>query len=143
MSIKDILQTLRSAKRAHVSWVMNADAILHGIPLEEDQVPLNSTECSFGQWYYGTGQCCKELPSFKALEQTHTNLHSTYATIFSAIYQKTDHSYLSGLFGKKRKINKPDLELARSLFPELKKQSDTLVKQLEKLENDIINLPNA
>lgn len=143
MTIQDILQTVRSAKRAHISWVMKADALIHGIPLEKNQIPLDGTECSFGQWYYGAGQCCKELPSFKVLEKSHSALHATYARIFAAIYEKTDHSYLSGLFGKTRKIKPPNLKLARSLFPELKMLSDTLIKQLEILENDIINLPNA
>ena len=143
MTIQDILQTVRTARRAHISWVMKADAIIHGIPLDQNQVPLDSTECSFGQWYYGKGRCCAELPSFEALEKTHNDLHDTYASIFSAIYGKSDRSFLSGLFGKTKKLDKQNLELARSLFPELKKHSDAMVKQLEILENDIINLPNA
>lgn len=143
MSIQDILQTVRTAKRAHISWVMKADAIIHGLALEQNQVPLDGTECSFGQWYYGQGRTCAELPSFKALEKTHNDLHATYARIFSAIYGKSDHSFLSELFGKTKKVDQRKLELARSLFPELKKHSDTMIKQLEILENDIINLPNA
>lgn len=143
MTIQDILQTVRTAKRAHISWVMKADALIHGIPLEKSQVPLDGTECSFGKWYYGQGQCCSELPSFKALEKPHMELHSTYARIFSAIYEKSDLSFLSGMFGKKKKVNQKKLEQARSLFPELKMHSDILVKQLEILENDILNLPNA
>jgi len=143
MTIQDILQTVRTAKRAHISWVMKADALIHGIPLEESQIPMDGTECSFGKWYYGQGQCCIELPSFKALEKPHMELHSTYAKIFSAIYEKSEHSLLSSMFGKKKKVDQQKLELVRSLFTELKVYSDDLIDKLEILENDILNLPNA
>ena len=143
MGLQRVLQTIRSAKRVHTSWVMKADAIIQGLPLDIDQVPMHSHECAFGQWYYGEGKCCAELDSFTALEKPHNELHDIYAELYSVIYDQADHSFISGLFGNKRKMNKQKLEKAQSLFPEFKKRSDILLKQLDVLERDVLNLPNA
>lgn len=143
MGLQRVLQTVRSAKRVHISWLMKADAIIQGLPLEVDQVPMDSHECKFGQWLYGEGQCCAELESFKALEKPHNELHDLYSQLYSAIYDQSEPTFISGLFGKKRKMNQQKLEIAQSLFPEFKKRSDTLIRQLEALEQDILKLPNA
>lgn len=77
MTKLDLLKTVRSARRTHIRWAMKADALIHGIPLEKEQVPVNGTECSFGKWFYGEGQSLSALPSYKALEKPHFDLHST------------------------------------------------------------------
>ncbi len=140
MDKSEIIKRIRAAKQAHLSWVMKADALIHGIPLEKDQVPINGTECIFGKWYYGEGQNLKSLPSFKAIEQPHFNLHSTYARIFKLLFEETNVSFLSKLFGRSKKQNEKNLMEARNIFPILKGHSKEVVKYLDKLEQEVIAL---
>lgn len=127
----ETLQKINAAKRAHISWVMKADALIQGIPLEKEQVPINGTECIFGQWYYGEGQDLMSLKEFKAIEQPHFNLHHTYAKIFRLLFEKEDHSLLSKFFGQNRRHETIKVEQAKLLFPELKKHSEEVVKHLD------------
>ena len=138
MDNDQIIQKIRDAKRSHVSWVMKADALIHGIPLEKNQVPLDGTECAFGHWYYGEGQNLSHLISFKELEKPHFDLHSSYAEIFKLLFGETRQSLLSKLFGSSKKINEVNVELARKLFSELKKHSDIVIEKLEMLEKEFL-----
>jgi hypothetical protein len=49
------LEQLRNAKKAHIAWVQRANALIEGLPVEQQQVPVNCTECKFGIWFYGEG----------------------------------------------------------------------------------------
>jgi hypothetical protein len=137
MNKQKIIQNIQAAKRAHISWVMKADALIHGIPLEKDQVPVNGTECIFGKWYYGEAQIFNKLPEFKAIEQPRFDLHSTYARIFKLLYESDEGSFLSKLFGKSQKLKESNLKEARNIFPELKAHSEIVVKRLENLEQAV------
>jgi len=134
-----IIEKIRVAKRAHMSWVMKAAALIEGIPLEKDQVPINGTECIFGQWYYGEGQSLLFLPSFKTIEEPHFNLHTTYAKIFSLLFEEPDVSLVSRLLGKRKTIKAENIAKARKMFPTLKAHSEVVVLHLEKLEKEVQN----
>lgn len=141
MNKEELVKKVREAKAAHVSWVMKADALIRGIPLEKEQVPINGTECSFGKWYYGSGQTLSALPSFKAIEKSHSELHSVYARIFKLLFEETNHSFLSKIFGQSRKVDEKNTSQARSLFPELKAHSEEVIKCLDSLESEIMAAP--
>lgn len=133
----ELLHKINAAKRAHVSWVMKADALIQGIPLEKEQVPVNGTECAFGQWYYGEGQGLISLEEFKAIEEPHFKLHHSYAKIFKLLFEDDDHSFLSKLFGQNKRHEAVKLEQAKLLFPELKKHSEEVVRHLDNLSTQI------
>ncbi len=137
----EVIQKVRAAKQAHMSWVMKADALIHGIPLEKEQVPVDGTECIFGQWYYGDGQSLNHLASFKAIEQPHFDLHSTYEQIFKILFDSNDKSFITSLFGTSKKQEEANLQKARLLFPQLKKHSEVVIQYLDKLEDEIQAMP--
>ena len=137
MNKTEAVNNIRAAKQAHMSWVMKADALIYGIPLESDQVPVNGTECLFGQWYYGEGQNLKHLTSFKAIEQPHFELHSTYAQIFKLLFESDDKSFLKKLFGQSSKQSEVNTQRARELFPKLKEYSNEVIKYLDALDSEI------
>ena len=140
MDKNKLIYQIREAKRAHVSWVMKADALIQGIPLEQDQVPVNGTECKFGHWYYGEGQNLSFLQSYKAIEQPHFNLHSTYAQIFKLLFDETRQGMLEKLFGKSKKAEEVKLLKARQMFPELRKHSEEVIAALEGLEAELAGI---
>ncbi|MES0326916.1 MAG: CZB domain-containing protein [Gammaproteobacteria bacterium] len=137
MNKTEAVNKIRAAKQAHMSWVMKADALIYGIPLENNQVPVDGTECIFGQWYYGEGQNLKYLASFKAIEQPHFELHSTYAQIFKLLFESDDKSFLKKLFGQSSKQSEANTQKARELFPKLKEYSNEVIKYLDVLDSEI------
>jgi len=52
MNKEEILSQLRVAKAAHVSWVQRAKLLIEGFTINETSIPVNSTECQFGKWFY-------------------------------------------------------------------------------------------
>lgn len=133
----EAIQKINAAKRAHVSWVMKADALIQGIPLEKEQVPINGTECLFGQWYYGDGQGLLSLEEFKAIEEPHYMLHHSYAKIFKLLFEDDDHTFISKLFGNYKRHETAKIEQAKLIFPELKKHSEEVVRLLDNLASQI------
>lgn len=132
----DLILTIRNAKAAHKRWVENARSLIEGLPLDKSQVPINSTDCQFGQWYYGEGQSFKPLPSYRDIETHHDGLHKTYREIFVLLFSEEDAkpSMLSRLFGTAQKSSKERQEAAKSKFNVLEQQSVTIAKKLDDLE---------
>jgi len=54
MKLSDVISKVHNARAAHKAWVARAEALVAGMPLEKEQVPMLPTECIFGQWYYGS-----------------------------------------------------------------------------------------
>ncbi|PCI41689.1 MAG: hypothetical protein COB41_10345 [Proteobacteria bacterium] len=130
-------ERLQKARVSHLTWVARAEALVKGVPLEKEQVPLLATECGFGQWYHGEGRVLRALPSYVALEKPHHDLHHIYMEIFKLLYGKQERSLLSKLFGSKRALKQEAVEKATALLPELKKSSQLVLEGLDKLEFDI------
>lgn len=101
----EVITTLKLAAVSHRAWVSNAQALIDGVPLDKDKVPVSATECEFGKWYYGDGQCLKSIPGFKEIEKPHDNLHQTYAEIFALLYGEENKkpSFFSKLIGRAQK----------------------------------------
>ena len=115
----EILGILRRAKSAHIRWRSYAHGLVTGVPVSDDKIPVQHTECAFGQWYYGEGQeRLGDMAIFQDLEGPHEMLHGIYAQIHEAVQQD-----------KKSK--------ARKLFDELLAVSRDLMGQLELLESEI------
>ena len=102
MDKKNVVDTLRSAALAHKKWTANAHALINGIPLDKAQVPVNSTECEFGKWYYSDGQDLRDLPGFREVEDLHDRLHKTYMEIFVLLFGEVQNktSFFGRLFGE-------------------------------------------
>ncbi len=139
MDKKQVVTTLRNAVRSHKKWVANALALIEGVPLDKDQVPVNPTECEFGNWYYTAGQNLNEIPGFKEIEESHNKLHKTYMEIFSILFgEANEPSFFSKLFGRSRqKIVVEQREEAMNKYYFLEEQSKIIISQLLQVEKVI------
>ncbi len=141
MNKPEILEKIRAAKRSHVTWVKRARSLIDGVPVDKDKVPVQSTDCIFGQWYYGDGKMLRKLPSFQAIEDPHNRLHETYSKIFKLLFGDNKPSFLAKVLGLKYKPKDKDLTEANDLFKELQAWSDIIVGRLGKLEDQIKQMP--
>ena len=136
MDKTEVITNLKLAAVSHRAWLSNALALIDGIPLDKDKVPVSATECEFGKWYYGDGQRMKTLPGFKEIERPHDNLHQTYAEICTLLYGEEGKkpSFFCRLIGSAQKaaVKKREAAKAKSLI--LKDHSTEVVDQLEQLQ---------
>lgn len=140
MDKHDVVDTLRSAALAHKKWTANALALIEGVPLDKAQVPVNSTECEFGKWYYSDGQNLRDLPGFKEIEEMHDGLHKTYMEIFVLLFGEVENktSFFGRLFGRSHKVANANREAAMKKYHILENRSDTIIKQLVQLERVVM-----
>ncbi len=136
MNKTEFMSIIRSAKQSHKRWVENAHSLIEGIPLDKSQVPVNSTDCVFGKWYYGDGQALKPMVSFREIEEHHDALHHTYREIFVLLFEEKERSisFFSRLFGRSHKSSVRNQSLAREKFSVLEQQSKTIIYKLDELE---------
>lgn len=137
MNKQEIIWKLRDARKSHKRWVSYALALIQGIPVEKDQVPVIATDCAFGQWYYGAAQSLKHLPSFQAIEEPHSQLHDIYMEIFNLLFNQKKAGFFSKLVGKSARIDEQNRKLAREKYKQLDQLSREIVRLLEVLETEI------
>ncbi len=137
MEKKDILDKLRRAKSAHIKWRAYAQALVSGLPVEKEQVPVIYTDCAFGKWYYGAGQSLSSLSSFDAISLPHESLHHIYIKIFKLLFGKDERSKLAKLFSSENIIKTANKKKANILLHELISISGTLLEAIMALENEI------
>ena len=138
MKLSDVVSRLHNARASHKAWVARAEALVAGMELEKEQVPMLPTDCIFGQWYYGSGQMLRKLPAYKALEKPHDQLHRTYMQIFRLLFDEPDVSALGRLFGKSKKAKAEQIKQAEKLIPPLHALSDEVCDILENLETQVM-----
>ena len=141
MEKSDALTMLQGAKSAHIQWRARAQALVAGIPLEKEQVPVAYTDCKFGKWYYGLGQRLASLQTYQGIEEPHQQLHLIYMKIFKHLFGEDDRSVLSKIFGSKRKYRESHIAEAQALLPHLVSVSETLLEGVNILEKEIRNMP--
>jgi hypothetical protein len=137
MDKKEILSHLRGAKSAHIQWRSYAQALIAGIPVDQDHVPVIHTNCKFGRWYYGLGQQLSSLSSYGAIDTPHEMLHQIYMKIFKLLFSADDRTSFQKLFGSNGKIKQQHQEEAESLMQKLLSVSGTLLEALNLLESEI------
>jgi hypothetical protein len=136
---KEIIQHLRAAKSGHIKWRSYAQALVAGLPLDENKIPVIHTDCKFGKWYYGHGQSLSSFESFRAIEEPHEMLHSIYHKLVNALHSNDGGGLLS-IFSEKSRI---DMERKREVDSHLKnliEMSRTLLECIELLENEVMDL---
>ncbi|MBL4661653.1 MAG: CZB domain-containing protein [Alcanivoracaceae bacterium] len=138
--MQDIITKIRKAKMAHKRWVGHASAMIEGIPVEKDQVPINYTDCVFGHWYYDEGQNLSSLKEFKEIEEPHVELHLIYMEIFQILFKKKKVSFFNKLIGKSSKISDKDKKMARAKFRILDQVSKQIIDKLDALESKLKQL---
>jgi hypothetical protein len=142
MNKEEILSQLRVAKAAHVSWVQRAKLLIEGFTINETSIPVNSTECQFGKWFYSDGQRLNDIrnnpiESMQEIESLHFKLHDVYLNIYKIYYDLEKKGFFSKVFGKKKKVSDEDKLLAKKYYDEMNAISQDLVKSLNLMERRI------
>lgn len=140
MDKEHTLSHLRDAKKAHIKWVQRAKALIEGLPVEKEQVPVDCTECMFGKWFYSDAQELQAIPNMdclKEIEKLHFELHDVYMKIFKIYFAETNRSFFSKLFGTKKKVSDSEQGIAQEYFKNLRGISEQLILVIERLERRI------
>lgn len=87
MEKSEILDQLRAAKAAHINWVQRAKLLISGFQIDEGSIPVNSTQCQFGKWFYTDAQKLNAMQNnpmecMNTIEQLHFDLHDIYLNIY-------------------------------------------------------------
>ncbi len=134
----EVITLIRNAKVGHKKWVENAISLIEGLPLDKNQVPVNATECMFGQWYYGEGQGLKVVKAFKDIELYHDGIHKTYREIFVLLFEEqAKPSFFERLFGVSRQVSEAKKQAADNKLQTLKRQSRSIMQKLDELEEAV------
>lgn len=137
---KEALEKLRKAKGAHIKWRAYAQALVSGVPVSNEKIPVEHTDCAFGQWYHGEGrEMLGHLPSYEAIYTPHEMLHEIYKRIFETM--NSESGGLKKLFSTRESRREQQLRTARQYADELIGVSETLLKALDILEEEIRELP--
>ena len=136
MDKTEVMTKLKLAAVSHRIWLSNAQALIEGVPLDKDKVPVSATECEFGKWYYGDGQRLRTLPGFKEIEKPHDNLHQTYTEIFTLLYGEESQkpSFFSRIIGSAQKAAAEKREAAKAKSLILKDHSTEVIDHMEQLQ---------
>jgi len=140
------LEKLRDAKQAHAKWVRRAKHLVENLPVNEDMIPLDSTECAFGCWLYSEGMKYKSHHTtslvLEKIEETHHELHDIYLKIYRIYFVESKAGFFQRLlFLNSRKSISPQKQLeALQYCDALKKVSDTLVKHLDAFEYALMGI---
>ncbi len=143
MEKEAVLKQLRVAKAAHISWVQKAKHLIEGIEIDKSSIPINSTECKFGEWFYSDAQRLNglrnnSLDCMENIELYHARLHDSYLKIFKLYYLVENKGFFSKLFTGKKKITKESEKLGREYFAELDYISKDLLAEISRLERRVI-----
>lgn len=83
---QEALRMVRQAKSAHIRWRAYVQAMLAGLDIETERVPISHKECDFGQWFYREGfKAFGHWQVFQDVEYSHELLHDVYRRIHSAL----------------------------------------------------------
>jgi len=143
MNKEETLTHLRNAKKAHIAWVERAHALIEGLPIAKEQVPVGCTECKFGLWFYGDGQALGMIPNMdclKEIERLHFELHDVYMKVFKIYFSDEDRSLFSKFFGTRKKVTSLNQEIAKDYYNQLKAVSEKLIETIERLERRVYAL---
>ncbi len=144
MEKREIIEHLRTAKAAHIKWVQKAKLLINGLDVEEGTIPVDSTECKFGKWFYSEGQILNALThispaAIESIEVLHSQLHDEYLKIFNIFFNKSKAGFICKLFGlKRRNVSDEEYKISRDYFKSLEKVSKELLEEINKLEKELI-----
>jgi len=145
MEKEQVLEHLRAAKAAHIKWVQKAKLLINGLDIDEGAIPVDSTECKFGKWFYSDGQILNALSNnpmecMQSIESLHFNLHDMYLKIFRIYFSEEKKAgFFAKLFGMKRKEpSASEKQLANSYYEEMEQISRALLDEINRLERRLI-----
>ena len=139
----NVLKDIRSAKRAHLTWVGRAELLAKGYPVTQDQVPMSHMECTFGAWYSQANVALSAHEVFKAIATPHKALHDAYADIFKVLFAENSMSLFQRMIGKAAQQKEQNQAVITEKLQELEKASAAVVAQLDAFEQLITGMSDA
>lgn len=139
MDKEEIVSKIRAARLAHVQCVQRAKSLVNGFPINEEDIPLTSDACVFGQWFYSDGQILLAIFNEKVvkdIERLHNDVHSEYLYIFR-IYVDPSAGFLAKFLKHQKRISATEQTNAVVALKKLEKISDELIKNLNIVETKI------
>jgi hypothetical protein len=147
MKKDEILEHLRGAKIAHIKWVQKAKLLISGLDIDEHAIPVDSTECAFGKWFYSDGQVLNALSNnplecMQHIETLHFSLHDMYLKIFSLYFsEEKKGGFFAKLFGlKKKALSTTEQEKAQMYYKEMENISQKLLDEINRLERRLVSI---
>jgi len=145
MNKEETIGYLRGAKSAHIKWVQKAKLLINGVEIKEDAIPVDSTECKFGQWFYSDAQMLNALSNnplecMQTIEKLHFDLHDRYLNIFNLYFsQNNKQGFFAKFLGvKKKRIGDREKVLAHEYYKELENISKELLEEINRLERRLL-----
>ncbi|MDM5270630.1 CZB domain-containing protein [Sulfurovum sp. zt1-1] len=143
MQKNEVLEQLRAAKAAHINWVQRAKLLISGFQVDESSIPVNSTQCQFGKWFYSDAQKLNAMQNnpmecMSSIEQLHFDLHDIYLNIYKIYYETESKGFFEKIFGKKKKITDEAKTLAKEYFNNMEEVSKKLVAEINRMERRIV-----
>ncbi|OIO56010.1 MAG: hypothetical protein COX57_11650 [Alphaproteobacteria bacterium CG_4_10_14_0_2_um_filter_63_37] len=139
MEKRHIVLALRDAKKAHMRWVMLAQALTEGVPVEKKFVPMEPDACDFGRWYHGEGLLLMGFAEYGEIKSPHVALHHLYQEIFELLFGRDHKSWAARLLSPNA-LNRHNMEAAQALMSELRRISGELIDRLNRLERRVLTL---
>lgn len=143
MTKEHVIEHLRAAKSAHIKWVQKAKLLINGIEVTKDAIPVDSTECKFGKWFYSDGQVLNALSNnplecMTKIERLHFDLHDVYMNIFNIYFNKPKEGFFARMFGSKKTLNQHEIDKAKRYYDKLELISKELLEEINRLERRLI-----
>jgi hypothetical protein len=140
MEKSEVLASIRGARRAHIMWVDRAKALVHGLDIAKEEIPILVTECDFGKWFYCDGQILLSLfteRAVKKLDNKHKELHDVYMKIFKIYFPVKRPSLFAKILKRKKKISANNEYNGLLYLRDLEKVSDELISYLNIIEKKL------
>lgn len=135
---QEALSQIRKAKGAHIRWRAFAQALVSGVAVDEEKIPVEHTSCAFGKWYHGRGQVdLGHLDSYAGIATPHEMLHAIYRRIFDTLHGDENISLLTKIFSGKAAREREKYHVAREYMEELIGVSTTMLMALDMLEREV------
>ena len=137
---QDVLKSIRVARRSHVKWVEHAKALVNGLEITKEQIPLEVTSCDFGKWFYCDGQILLSIfkeQAIEKLESKHKELHDTYMKIFKIYFDTSNLSFWDKILKRQKKVSANEEHISIKYLEELEAVSSELISYLNIIEKKI------
>jgi hypothetical protein len=135
-SKENYISNIEKARDTHLTQMAKLDLIVSGSSIK-DPIPLEKTQCPFGQWLYGEKNLKEILGAqmYEKIEKTHELWHTQYAKIYDIFFKEQNSGFLSKIF--KHKPTQMELDKAKAYYGDLKEITDELLSLLLSCERRI------
>ena len=137
---EEVLKSIRGSIRTHMQWVDRAKALVNGLEVTKEQIPLEVTNCEFGKWFYCDGQILRSMfkeEAIKKLESKHKELHDIYMKIFKIYFDTSNFSLWEKLLNRQETISVTEEQTAIEYLSDLEQVSDELISFLNLIEKNV------